>query len=103
MAYNNNDSILVRNVGGTSAPRYRIADLHAKFQRAGGTSSTRCQVKGCSNPGQATAHVRLVDLRRTQEWMLCWVCNHHNNPYFTDPHPLRKNAFLVPVRQITGN
>lgn len=100
---NHNDSIIVKNVNGTSADRYKIDGLHKKFISAGGTSSATCQVKGCSNPGSATAHVIKTDGRRDGDWWLCWVCAAHNHPTNTDPYPLRKNAKLISVRDITGN
>jgi hypothetical protein len=100
MDYNNNDSILVKNLNGTSADRYKIDGLHKKFMAAGGTSSDNCQVKGCSNPGQATAHVKMVDGRRSDDWLLTWVCASHNHHTNEEPYALRKNAKLVSVREV---
>ena len=73
-APHHNDSTIVKNINGTSGDRYtsnpvpafekcnivirfKIDGLHKKFIAAGGTDSAMCQVKGCSNPGAATAHV----------------------------------------------
>jgi hypothetical protein len=103
MAYNNNNSVMVKNINGTSKDRYVIENLHKKFIDAGGTSRQYCQVKGCDDLGRATAHVLLCDGRRSNDWFTCWVCARHNNPHFTDPYPLRKNARLVSVRELTGN
>ena len=97
---NHNDSILVKNLHGTSKDRYAIDGLHAKFIAKGGTDSTTCQVKGCSNPGGATAHVIKTDGRRDGDWWLCWVCKAHNHPNNDEPYALRKNARLVSVREI---
>ena len=102
MAFNNN-STMVRNVSGTSDDRYKINSLYQKYLQEGGTDSPDCQVKGCDKPASATAHVVCVDGRRSDAWFLARVCAAHNNHHNTDPYPLRKNAKLIPVRDITGN
>jgi hypothetical protein len=101
-AHNHNDSTIVKNISGTSDDRYKIDNLHKKFIAAGGTDSAMCQVKGCPNPGSATAHVIKTDGRSANNWWLCWVCAKHNNPHNDEPYALRKNAKLVSVRDITG-
>lgn len=59
MAYNHNNSTMVKNIHGTSDERYKIGNLHKKFMSAGGTDSMWCQVKGCCNEGGATAVPRM--------------------------------------------
>ena len=103
MAFNHNNSTMVKNIHGTSDERYKIGNLHKKFMTAGGTDSMWCQVKGCCNEGGATAHVIKTDGRSANDWWLCWVCAEHNNPHNEEPYALRKNAKLISVRQITGN
>ena len=101
--FNHNDSTVVKNVNGTSTDRYKIDNLHKKFIGEGGTESEMCQVKGCLELGRATAHVIKTDGRSSNEWWLCWVCNGHNNPENKTPFPLRVNAKLIKVTDITGN
>jgi phosphoribosylformylglycinamidine (FGAM) synthase-like enzyme len=103
MSFHNNNSIMVANIGGTSSDRYSIDRLYQKYLAEGGTSSSTCQVKGCDRPASATAHVRLVDGRRSNDWFLTRTCASHNHPSNTDPYPLRINAKLVRVRDITGS
>ncbi len=101
--YNKNNSKVVVNITGTGVKgsRYKIPNLRKKFIKAGGTASTKCQVKGCGNDGSATAHIRHDDKRRRDNnWYLCWVCAAHNHPENTSPYPLRKNAVLVPVADV---
>ena len=98
--FNNNNSIQVQNINGTSSVRYTINNLPKKYLGAGGTDSNFCQVKGCDNPWQATAHVILTDGRRSDAWFLVRTCARHNAA--TQPYFLRKNANLIPVRDITG-
>ena len=100
--FNHNDSIVVKNIHGTDGDRYRINNLHKKFIEAGGTDSRMCQVKGCPQPGGSTAHVIKTDGRSSNEWWLCWVCNGHNNPNNDTPYPLRNNAKLIRVTDLTG-
>ena len=102
MSYNNNNSVMVRNQGGTSQDRFKIDRLYQKYLAEGGTDSPTCQVKGCDDPASATAHVVMVDGRRSKEWFLTRTCASHNNSNNTDPYPLRVNANLIPVRDITG-
>ncbi len=84
-APHHNDSTIVKNINGTSDDwytsnllpafekcniiiRFKIDGLHKKFIAAGGTDSAMCQVKGCSNPGAATAHVIKTDGRSSNNW-----------------------------------
>lgn len=90
-------------MNGSSAPRYRIDRLRQKFIDEGGVDSLNCQVKGCHNPGAATAHVIKTDGRSNNDWMLCWVCAAHNNHHNEEPYALRANAHLIRVRDITEN
>ncbi len=99
--WNNSNSTMVQNIGGTgSNPRYKIDNLHAKYQKMGGTSSGACQVKECQNDGSATAHVRKTDGRTDDDWYLCWVCGSHNHPSYTAAYGLRSNANLVSVKEL---
>lgn len=100
--YTHNDSIIVKNIGGTSSERYRIDRLYSKYRDEGGRAVETCQRKGCSNDATATAHVRMTDGRRSKDWFLtrlCAECNHHTNGR---EMALRKNAKLTAVRDVTG-
>lgn len=100
--YTHNDSIIVKNISGTSADRYRIDGLYRQYLDMGGRAVSTCQRKGCSNPATATAHVRKTDGRRSGVWYLtrlCAACNHHTND---EEMALRSNARLIPVQEITG-
>ena len=103
--YNHSNSIIVRNITGTSASRYRVSDLRGKYLRAGGRERDNCQVKGCAKRADgafgATGHVQLADGRRGNTWYLVWICKGCNNRRGLQI-PLRTNALLVPVRQVTN-
>lgn len=99
---NHNNSIIVKNVNGSSQDRYKISNLPDKYVKAGGHQAGGCQAKGCSNPFQATAHVIKTDGRASNQWFLTRTCSKHNNTNNTDPFPLRKNAHLIPVKKVTG-
>jgi hypothetical protein len=96
------NATLVVNVGGTSAPRYAVRRLRAKFAAAGGRAGAaqRCAALGCGCAGAATAHVRHVDGRRSGAWQLAWVCAAHNAAARRAPYALRKNARLVPLAAV---
>ena len=98
--YNHNNSLMVKNIHGTSADRYHISGLSQKFVAAGGTSSTTCQAKGCSNQATATAHVIKTDGRRDNDWHLTRLCHQHNHYTNDEPIPLRKNANVVSVQEV---
>jgi hypothetical protein len=93
------NATLVVNVGGTSAPRYAVRRLRAKFAAAGGRAGAgqRCAALGCGGAGAATAH---VDGRRSGAWQLAWVCAAHNAAARRAPYALRKNARLVPLAAV---
>jgi hypothetical protein len=97
-----NNSTIVRNIGGTSSSRFKIARLSTKFERRGGSVVSKCQAKQCGKPVSATAHVRVVDGRRKegQAWHLCRVCAAHNHVRNAAPFALRKNAKLVAVSAV---
>ncbi len=99
-AFNNNNSIMVVNIGGTSDDRYRITGLYKKYLDNGGTEVATCQVKRCDDPATATAHVRMIDLRRSGDWFLTRLCAKHNHHTNDEPMPLRKNAKLIAVRDV---
>lgn len=99
--YNNKNSIMVKNLNGTSKAQYAISNLKAKYVSAGGCTSGTCQHKSCSKPVSATAHVKHADGRRGNEWYLTSLCAQHNHTSNKAPIPLRKNAKLVPVTAIT--
>lgn len=101
--FNNANSRMVKNIHGTSAARYTIPRLHHAFKAEGGTASATCQAKGCSATSTATAHVRSADGRRSGEWLLTRFCASHNSHARTDAIPLRLNAKLIPVTEITGS
>lgn len=100
--YTHNDSIIVKNISGTSAERYRIDRLYDKYLESGGTDSPTCQRKGCKSPATATAHVRKTDGRRDDLWWLTRLCASCNSWANDDEMALRKNAKLILVRDITG-
>lgn len=98
--WNNNNSTMVKNLNGTSGPRYEISDLHGKYLRMGGVDSGNCQVKECHDPGSKTAHVKKTDGRSDDDWYLCWVCATHNHTTYTAPYALRSNAKLISVAEL---
>lgn len=98
---NNNRSIIVNNIGGTSSEYYQIDGLYDKWRAVQNYDPVYCQVKGCKSAPTATAHVRKQDGRRDNNWWLTRFCHFHNHPS-RGPMPLRKNAKLVSVREITG-
>lgn len=101
MKHNNKNSIMVKNINGTSKGNYPINNLKAKFEKHVGHFPGTCQAKCCSKPASATAHVKYVDQRKTQSWQLTAVCAAHNHHTNKDAFALRKNAKLVSVKKIT--
>jgi hypothetical protein len=97
---NHNNSTIVRNVNGTSKDRFKIDDLSRKFVESGGTTSGRCQAKGCKNAATATAHVAKTDGRRDNNQHLTKLCAEHNHHTNNAEIPLRKNAKLVSVAEV---
>lgn len=98
--FHHNDSIIVKNITGTSKPRYVVARLREKFEEFAGYEHKKCQVKGCPSDAAVTAHVRKVDGRRDDNWYLTRMCATHNNYTNTEPMALRKNAALVPLAEV---
>jgi len=98
--YNHNNSLVVKNIRGTSAERYQIPNLNRKYVDAGGTPATTCQTKGCTNNATATAHVKKTDRRRDNKWYLTRLCAQHNHCANKKPIPLRKNANIVSVKKV---
>lgn len=104
--YNHNDRIIVANIGGTgSNPRYAVSNLRLKFARLGGVPpSGACQVLSShcrgNGLGAATAHVRHLDGRRSQDWQLVWICAGCNNHYNNSAMPLKLTARLVPLEAV---
>lgn len=99
--FNNATALMVKNVGGTAASRFVIPRLHDKYVAHGGTKSPTCAAKLCTAAATATAHVRHADGRRTGDWHLTRFCASHNAAARKDAIPLRVNAKLVAVRDIT--
>lgn len=100
-SFTHNNSIMVKNINGTSKPTYAIANLKTKFTTQGGHFSATCQAKCCAKPASATAHVKFVDQRKTQQWQLTSVCASHNHHTNKDAFALRKNAKLIAVIDLT--
>jgi hypothetical protein len=101
--HNKNNSTMVKNINGTSSPRYAIDNLSSKFVNHGGTSSSTCQVKQCSNSATATGHVKKTDARSDDNWHLTKLCAHHNHSSNDSEMALRKNAKLIPVRSVNNS
>ncbi len=100
---NHNNSTIVKNVNGTSKQRYKINNLHNKYVASGGTNSATCQAKGCSNPATATAHVRLTDGRKSDNWQFTRFCAIHNSSHHKEEIALRKNAKLVSLSEVRNS
>jgi hypothetical protein len=76
------ESTMVKNVNGTSADRYKIDKLYQQYLDSGAHDPANCQVKGCSKPASATAHVIRAGQNVSKRWMLTRLCaehNHHSN------------------------
>ena len=99
---NNNNSLIVFGINGTSAERYHVDQLQWKFCYLYGSLPTSCAVQAGVNPKcngqyQVAAHVGLDDSRRTDgEWYLvpqCKSCNNHTRNGIR--MALRKNAKYI--------
>ena len=99
--YSKDDSTMVQNINGTSKERYKIDKLYQKYLDEGGAPVLKCQVKECKDDASKTAHVQVKDGSGDMTWYLCRVCACHNNTAFTQPYPLRVNAKLITVREVT--
>mmetsp|Transcript_17218 Transcript_17218/g.65707 ORF Transcript_17218/g.65707 Transcript_17218/m.65707 type:complete len:155 (-) Transcript_17218:399-863(-) len=97
---NHNKHTVVQNVGGTSSERYRVPSLRAKYHEAGGCKSSSCQALGCCKKASATAHVRLSDKRRSNNWKLVSFCAEHNHCSKKGDIALRKNAKVVDLTSV---
>lgn len=101
MNRNNNNSIVVKGINGTSADRYRVRYLKWKFICLYSRMPSKCAVLGCSNPFQATAHVLLDDGRRSDNWFLVPQCSYHNNHTRNGEIVyLRGNAVLIRLSDV---
>lgn len=103
--YDHNNSVMVKNINGTSKAPYKVDKLYGRYVAAGGNPVETCQVKGCCGEASATAHVLLTDGRRKnaaggRQWRLTRFCATHNNHENTEEMPLRKNAVLLKVREV---
>jgi hypothetical protein len=101
MDRNNNNSIVVKGINGTSADRYHVRYLKWKFVFLYGRLPSSCAVVGCQRPFQATAHVLLDDGRRSDDWFLVPQCASHNNHSRNGECVfLRANAKLISLSQV---
>jgi hypothetical protein len=101
--YNNNNSILVFGIEGTSADQYKVRYLKWKFVYLYGRLPESCAVKGCHGSFDATAHVMLDDGRRGNSWYLvpqCSFCNNHSRN--GERVALRSNAVLISLADVRG-
>ena len=103
MNRNNNNSIIVFGVNGTSADRYSVRYLKWKFISLYGRLPTSCSVLNCRGSGnfEATAHVMLDDGRRSDDWYLvpqCKYCNNHSRN--GERMALRVNAVLIKLSDV---
>ena len=89
----------VKNINGTSKPRYVVSNLSAKYQDAGGTKSNKCQVSGCSKDATATAHVRKTHGNASSSWNLTKTCASHNSSHNTQNMKVDSSS-LVPLKNI---
>ena len=82
----------VKNINGTSSPRYVVPDLKKKYVAAGGTNARTCQVNGCSKPNSATAHVQKVS--GSNQWHLTPMCAQHNHHSHEKPMNVNKSSLV---------
>lgn len=92
---------MVKNLHGTSKPRFKITRLSGKYVAAAGYDVKYCQHLGCDKPPVATAHVKLDDPSAPRTWFLVKLCASHNHYKYDEPIPLRSNARLIPVRDVS--
>ena len=89
----------VKNIHGTSQEKYIISNLSKKYEQAGGTSSNKCQVAGCTNDATATAHVQKAHGNASNDWILTKTCAKHNSAH--NEKTMKVNASsLVKVKDI---
>lgn len=101
MDYNNNNSIIVFGIDGSSIDRYTVPNLKWKFVYLYGRLPSSCAVKGCGGCFEATAHVMLDDGRRSDNWFLVPQCAQHNNHTRNGVRvALRSNARLISLREV---
>ena len=78
--------LLVKNLRGTVASRYKIGRLSHRFAAHTGASVHTCQAAGCREPAGATAHVIPANgAAGGRTWLLCRVCKGHNSPRGNQP------------------
>lgn len=85
---NHNTHDGVRNVNGTSDPRYAKSKSRtgkswiATYRQETGSRRSTCARLQCSGPAAVGAHVLRTDGRKNNSWHLvpvCHTCNHHTN------------------------
>lgn len=85
----------VKNVSGSSKNN-QVDNLKEKYEQAGGSRSSICQVKGCGREREATAHVRLAELPQTSPIYFTPLCAPHNSSK-------NRSEMTVPLKTLVSN
>lgn len=99
MVRNTGSSTSVKNFNGSSQPRYVIPSAPSKYINAGGTTSSKCQVKNCSNSGNNTSHVIKNHGNANKNLYATKLCSKHNNYHNTEPMEVSTNS-LIPISKL---
>ncbi len=102
---NKNTNFKVKNLNGTSDPRYALSNsktgsswLAIWRSEASSDRSTCCKI-GCSNDAEVGAHVIVCDGRTDNTWYLVPFCKKCNNTNNTSEMFIDSRVTLVPVRR----
>jgi hypothetical protein len=88
----------VKNVNGTSKPRYAIPNLTQKYEKSGGVHTKVCQATNCHKPATATAHV-ISASSGSREWMATRTCASHNHTTNKTSYNVAPKS-LIPLKKI---
>mmetsp|Transcript_23324 Transcript_23324/g.56556 ORF Transcript_23324/g.56556 Transcript_23324/m.56556 type:complete len:106 (-) Transcript_23324:287-604(-) len=94
---NCNTNLKVKNLKGTSKPRYVQVNRLAAWRKYCKSERKSCAVVNCNNECKVGAHVKLTDGRRGNQWYIapfCFGCNHWTNG---QEMFLKKGVGLMPV------
>jgi hypothetical protein len=103
-APNLNTHFQVKNINGTSDPRYANSQSKtedswlAVWRSETGSQRTTCAALNCSREDLVGGHVINCDGRSSNEWMLAPICKAHNHPSNKDPFFLDSRVTLVYLR-----
>ncbi|KDO31405.1 hypothetical protein SPRG_19543 [Saprolegnia parasitica CBS 223.65] len=100
---NMNTHFCVKNINGTSGPRYAKSSSKTEsswlemWRQATGSNRRTCCINGCAREDLVGAHVMITDRRSDNTWYLAPLCKGHNHCSNTNGMWIARNVTLIPV------